>query len=273
MAISSTCHWHTRTSASNGNAGGFDPTYASGISDVAFSAANTTAPVGTSVTYSAVAGDVGNWWCNTSGTNGQKGFFQITAVNAGAFTIDASPGHWYNLSGTLQYTTGIATTGTSLTNQTGSIDYSQVDSPVISLSNGASAGSGATLTDVSAPFTPVMKGNNLNIASGTNATAGNYTIQTVNSTSSVTLDRNCTTGVGASIVFTVGGALKDPGVAAASMVTIKHRLDSGDWDVLNCRHEHERRGRPCRWPRRRNGRSYVVYRIYDVSGGWWPGLI
>jgi hypothetical protein len=52
-----------------------------------------------------------------------------------------------------------------------------------------------------------MVGNGGYLVSGTNATVGWYEITAVSAGVSITVDRNCTTGVGASIVFNVGGAM------------------------------------------------------------------
>jgi len=84
-------------------------------------------------------------------------------------------------------------------------DFSQQDSPQYALTGGTSAGAGAVILHASAASD--MVGNVLYLVSGTNATAGWYEITAVSAGVSITVDRNCTTGVGASIVFNVGGAI------------------------------------------------------------------
>lgn len=84
-------------------------------------------------------------------------------------------------------------------------DYSQQNSPQYALTGGTSAGAGAVILHASAAAD--MVGNVLYLVSGTNATAGWYEITAVSAGVSITVDRNCTTGAGASIVFNVGGAI------------------------------------------------------------------
>lgn len=85
------------------------------------------------------------------------------------------------------------------------VDYSQQDAAQYNLTGGASAGAGAVILHASAAAD--MVGNVGHLISGTNSTAGWYEITAVSVGVSITVDRNCTTGVGASIVFNVGGAL------------------------------------------------------------------
>ncbi len=86
-------------------------------------------------------------------------------------------------------------------------DFSQQDAAQYNLTGGTSAGAGAVILHASAAAD--MVGNGLHINSGTNTTAGWYEIISVIDGVSITVDRNCTTGVGASIAFRVGGALVD----------------------------------------------------------------
>jgi hypothetical protein len=84
-------------------------------------------------------------------------------------------------------------------------DFSQQNAPQYSLTGGTSAGAGAVIDHASAAAD--MVGNGLRIVSGTNATVGWYEVISVVAGVSITVDRNCTTAAGASIVFNVGGAL------------------------------------------------------------------
>lgn len=103
-------------------------------------------------------------------------------------------------------------------------DYSKQAAPQYSLSGGSSAGAGAVLLHANAADD--MVGNGLHIISGTNATVGWYEIISVSAGVSITTDRNCTSGVGATIVFNVGGALslgsstagQTDGTASAAMI-------------------------------------------------------
>ncbi len=83
-------------------------------------------------------------------------------------------------------------------------DWSQQDAAKYNLTGGASAGAGAVILHASASTD--MAGNGLRLVSGTNATASWYLILSVVAGVSITVDRNCTTGVGASIVCNIGGA-------------------------------------------------------------------
>lgn len=84
-------------------------------------------------------------------------------------------------------------------------DYSQQNAPQYSLTGGTSSGAGAVLLHASAAAD--MVGNGLHIISGTNATAGWYQVMSVVVGVSITVDRNDVTGVAASVVFNVGGAV------------------------------------------------------------------
>jgi hypothetical protein len=78
-------------------------------------------------------------------------------------------------------------------------DYSQQDSPVVSVADGVTNGT-TTVTSATAGFTAAMVGNGLNIASDSL-----YQIVAVNSATSVTVDRNTANG-GAGRGLKVGGA-------------------------------------------------------------------
>ena len=84
-------------------------------------------------------------------------------------------------------------------------DYSQQNAAQYSTSTATTAGISAVISWASAAND--MVGNGLYIASGTNFTVGWYEIISVSVGVSVTVDRNCTTGVGSNGVIKVGGAL------------------------------------------------------------------
>jgi hypothetical protein len=84
-------------------------------------------------------------------------------------------------------------------------DYSQQTSPQYALTSVATAGVGATFLLSSASAD--MVGNIAHVVSGTNFTAGFYEITSVSVGVSVTCDANICTGIGASGVINIGGAL------------------------------------------------------------------
>lgn len=85
------------------------------------------------------------------------------------------------------------------------VDYSQQNAAQYALSGLTSAGAGAVILTASAATD--MVGNGIHIISGTNFTAGWYEITAVSAGVSITVDRNCTSGVGATGVANVGGAM------------------------------------------------------------------
>lgn len=84
-------------------------------------------------------------------------------------------------------------------------DFSQQDAAQYNLTSVTTAGADAILLHASAAAD--MVGNLAHIISGTNFTAGWYEIISVSAGVSITLDRTCTTGAGASGVVNIGGAL------------------------------------------------------------------
>lgn len=94
-------------------------------------------------------------------------------------------------------------------------DYSQNTTPQVTFNGttvtAANAGAGATITLTGYTVATTDNGNSVNIASGTLFTAGVYTIISVNVGSNTwTLDRNCTTGIGAAMVGRMGGGWATP---------------------------------------------------------------
>lgn len=120
-------------------------------------------------------------------------------------------------------------------------DYSEQDAAQLSASDLATSGISSTVTSAAGGFTAAMIGNALKIASGTNFTAGTYFIVTVTNTNTAVLDRNCSTGVGASGVAKVGGAhasITQPntsGAVAGNVVMIRGQgsNDPADIDYAN----------------------------------------
>ena len=106
---------------------------------------------------------------------------------------------------------GVASPGTNYSIVAGGGPQVTFNGTTITATN-AGAGATITITGYAAAATDV--GNMVQIASGTNFTAGTYTIVSavpgVSGVGTWTLDRNCTTGVGAAMVGRMGGAWADP---------------------------------------------------------------
>lgn len=85
------------------------------------------------------------------------------------------------------------------------VDYSQQDAAQYALTGGATAGADAVFLHANAAAD--MVGNGMYIVSGTNFTVGWYQILSVVVGVSITLDRNCASGVGANGVANIGGAM------------------------------------------------------------------
>lgn len=96
-------------------------------------------------------------------------------------------------------------------------DFSQQAAPQYALTGLVTAGAGAVV--LSAAAAADMVGNLLRVVSGTNFTVGTYEILSVSVGVSITVDRNLCTGVGASGVINIGGALNSLITAAARAVT------------------------------------------------------
>lgn len=84
------------------------------------------------------------------------------------------------------------------------VDYSQQTAAQYNLTNATSVGAGAIILHASAATD--MVGNIAHVISGTNFTAGWYEIISVVAGVSITVDRNVTTGAGATGVVNIGGA-------------------------------------------------------------------
>lgn len=100
------------------------------------------------------------------------------------------------------------------------VDYSQQNAAQYALTGIATAGAGAVFLSASAAAD--MVGNILQVVSGTNFTTGFFEILSVVVGVSVTVDRNITTGVGASGVINIGGALKSPALASSVATVAGH---------------------------------------------------
>ena len=104
----------------------------------------------------------------------------------------------------------------------GTTDYSQQAAAQLSVSDGATSGTGVTtLTSATGGFTAQMVGSIVHLYSGTNLTAGWYEISGYTDTNTVTLDRAPDDGVGgvSGATCKVGGALASIGGLGAVFST------------------------------------------------------
>jgi len=108
-------------------------------------------------------------------------------------------------------TTGSDNNGGAFKTGASGTDYSQQDAAQWALTGVTSSGAGATF--LTAQAAAAMVGNTVRVVSGTNFTVGTYEIISVSAGVSVTVDRNLTTGAGASGVLNIGGALATIGAA------------------------------------------------------------
>lgn len=112
-------------------------------------------------------------------------------------------------------TNGVDTNGGGFVSGASGTDYSQQNAAQYALTGLTTSGASATILTASASTD--MVGNLIQITSGTNFTTGFYQILSVVAGVSITVDRNATSGVGASGVGNIGGALKTIGKANGAM--------------------------------------------------------
>lgn len=204
--------------ASNANGGGFNPSNANMLTDLAATSATGNAAVVTSATYTFVAGDVGHWVYVKSGTNWTAGWYKIASVAAGAATLNSAIGAAIQTDSTQgspspRYKTntvaGVATVA-SPTAGTFTIDYSQSTTAIKTDTNLTCTAASTTIVATTG-FTPVMVGNliHLTILTGTGAIVGWYEIVSYTNGTTVVLDRTPTDGVNniTAGTFYVGGAI------------------------------------------------------------------
>lgn len=215
--------FRSTATASNVNAGLFNPTNINMITDGASTSANTSSPVFTSASYSFVAGDVGHWlYIKYNVANWTAGWYKIASVSGGAATLSAGIGQgvqafpqaFAQTTFQPQTVAGISTL-TSPTGATWAIDHSQVDTAPFSATDYVLATT-TTITSVSKPFGVQMIGNHIHIISGTGFTAGWYEITNVSGVTA-TLDRAAGTAASTGGVGNVGGGLS---LGAASDSTV-----------------------------------------------------
>jgi hypothetical protein len=196
------------------NGGTFNPG-AAFATDLTATSATGNSPVVSSASYNFVAGDVGTWLYIKSGTNWTPGWYQIASVASNQATLSAAIGAALQgpsgqVATNANTVAGCATTA-SPTAGTWGVDYSQQTAAQFSLTGLTTSGANAIILTSAA--TKAMIGNGLVITGGTNFTTGYYQITAASAGTSITVDRTCATGVGASGTAGLGGALASPGNA------------------------------------------------------------
>lgn len=194
MALSANIHWQLRTDGLDTNGGGCK---AEQSGSLLVSDASTNTDVSSSE-YTFVSGDIGKTLYIVDGPSGWTiAAYSISSIpSAGVARLSGSVGglslkfgRWHMMAGT---------------------DYTDQASPQLALTDLA-CNNNTTLTSVTGGFTAAMVGNLIQIASGTNFTAGFYEVTARTDTNTVTLDRNPTTGASASSgVGKLGGSLLTP---------------------------------------------------------------
>lgn len=220
MALAATNVLNVMTTGSDtANSGAFDPGQTAGMfTDGAATVATSSAPVFTSASYNFVAGDVNAYLFIGAGTNWLPGWYKIVSVASNAATLNATSLQYQPTGTALGILTGCATVA-SPTGATWSIDYSQQASAKIAFTDLASAGAGLTASSAGNPLGKQMVGNSIQITSGTNFTAGLYTLASV--AAGVGTFRgaaNMTTGVGSGGTGGMGGSFASCGMGASFMV-------------------------------------------------------
>src|SRR3990167_10604297 len=92
LSVNSVYELNASATASNVNAGGFNPSNANMLTDLAATSATGNDAVVTSASYTFVAGDVGHWVYVKSGTDWTPGWYKIASVAGGAATLDSAIG-------------------------------------------------------------------------------------------------------------------------------------------------------------------------------------
>lgn len=217
MAIAAGTIWEINSAATAGNlnGGGFNIGNANFLTNYTATSATGDAPVISSASYTFVAGDVGAWLYVKAGTSWTVGFYQITAVNGGAATVNAAIGAAVQQNATTliwgtNTVAGVATVA-SPTGGTIGIDYSRGNAAIINDVDLASAdgdNNPTSVTSAAKPFGANHVGNILHITAGASWTAGWYEIVSVSGVTAV-LDRAAsgTNGAITDGTFYVGGAI------------------------------------------------------------------
>ena len=192
-----------QANGSDSNSGLFDPS----IANTTLSTSNGTSatPSVTASNYTFVSADIGDYLYIRTGTNWNPGWYRITAVNAGAATVDASIGNVFQPNHRISTVQGVSTTA-SASSGNWSVDYTQIPTATRTYTDLAIVTNTRTVRSVANPFTPNMLGNSIKIISGVNFTTGVYIISGFSGSDAV-VDRDIGTVGATNGTGTMGGAL------------------------------------------------------------------
>ena len=193
-----------QANGSNSNSGMFDPS-ATLTTTLATSNGTSATPTVTASNYTFVSSDIGDYLYIKSGTNWNPGWYRITAVNAGAATVDASIGNSFQPSHRVSTIQGISTTA-SASSGSWTIDYTQIATSSKTYTDLVITPNTNIIQSTANPFTVNMIGNSINNSGGTNFTTGVYLITSLSGSNAV-LDRVVGTLSASGGTGSVGGAL------------------------------------------------------------------
>lgn len=193
-----------QANGNDSNSGGFDPN-ASLFTTLSTTNGTSASPTVTASNYTFVSTDIGDYLYIKSGTNWNPGWYRITAVNAGAATIDASIGNVFQPNLKISTVQGVSTTA-SASSGNWTVDYSQIATASLTYTDLSIVTNVRTIRSTANPFTNSMIGNMIRISSGVNFTAGVYIITSLSGTDAV-VDRDIGTLGATNGTGSMGGAL------------------------------------------------------------------
>lgn len=166
-------------------------------------------------------------------------------------------------------TTGDDTNGGGFNSASAGTDYSQQNTPVLTVTDAATSGVGSTtLTSATGGFTAAMVGNVVHLYGGLNLIEGWYEITGYTDGNTVTLDRAPDDGVGgvSGATCKVGGALGSPGGLGATLTNAgrdgqKVWIKSGTYTLTTATENTP--GGPLKLP----GSVFLAVRGYDTVRG------
>lgn len=193
-----------QANGNNSNSGMFDPN-ATLTTTLSTSNGTSATPTVSASNYTFVSSDIGDYLYVKSGTNWNPGWYKITAVNAGAATLDASIGNVFQPNHRISTIQGVSSTS-SASSGSWTIDYTQIATASKTYTDLVITPNTNIIQSTANPFTVNMIGNSINISGGTNFTTGVYLITSLSGSNAV-LDRNVGTLSASGGTGSVGGAL------------------------------------------------------------------
>jgi len=155
--------------------------------------------------------------------------------------------------------------GFYITGYSPSTDYTQQDTPVLSVSDLATSGAGATTITTATGGVPAdAAGNYIHITGGTNFTAGFYLITSVTNTNTFVVSSSPTpSAAGSAGVGAIGGALASPGMAASFAGYAVCWAKAGNYSISSAT-ANISGGlfQPA------SGQNKVIYGYYQTRGDW-----